>query len=276
MCNLKGLGFCMLYLFFLPFYSLSQKQLLPQNKHRVIVIAHRGDHTKAPENTLAAYQNAINDGADFVEIDLRQTRDSVLVIMHNDNINKMTGFDAEVRDLLFDTLRIKKLRDPFYTEYGLFDIPTFKEVLQLCKGKINIYLDFKEADVAETFKEIFDAGMQNHIVVYINEPHQYNEWKTIAPMMPLIISLPDEIKSPVALQDLLNTLNVDILDGEAINYTAAMVATATEKQVPIWVDVQADIEDETAWSTAITLGITGLQTNHPKQLIDWLIKKGLR
>ena len=126
----------------LPFYSFSQKALIPKIKHKVIVIAHRGDHTHAPENTLAAYQNAIDDGADFVEIDLRQTMDSQLVIMHNDNILKMTGYDAEVKNMLFDSLRSKKVRDPFYTEYGLFNIPTFKEVLALCKGKINIYLDF--------------------------------------------------------------------------------------------------------------------------------------
>lgn len=263
-------------LILLPFYSFSQNAFIPPIRHKTIVIAHRGDHTHAPENTLAAYQNAIDDGADFVEIDLRQTKDNQLVIMHNDNILKMTGFDAEVKNMLFDSLRLKKVRDPFYTKYGLFDIPTFKEVLTLCKGKINIYLDFKEANTEQTFKEIYDAGMQNNVVVYINEPHQYNEWKTIAPMMPLIISLPDEINTAISLRNFLNTISIDILDGNAGSYNSEIVAAATEKNIPVWADIQADIETEDMWNTALSLGLAGLQTNHPKALIDFLIKKGIR
>ena len=58
-------------------------------------------------------------------------------------------------------------------------------------------------------------NMQNNVVVYINEPHQYNEWKTIAPMMPLIISLPDETKTAISLRNFLNTISIDILDGDA-------------------------------------------------------------
>jgi glycerophosphoryl diester phosphodiesterase len=56
-------------------------------------------------------------------------------------------------------------------------VPEFKEVLALCKGKINIYLDFKEADVAETWREIKAAGMEKHVVVYLNKEAQYQQWK---------------------------------------------------------------------------------------------------
>ena len=259
-----------------PNFCFSQASIALQNKHNVMVIAHRGDHSKAPENTLAAYQNAIDDGADFVEIDLRQTRDSQLVIMHDDNLNRMTGFNIAVKDIPFDSLCIKKVRDEFYTEYGLHNISTFNEVILLCKGKINIYLNFLDADIKETFKEIFEAGMQDHVVVYINEPHQYNEWKTIAPMMPLIISLPVEIKTTLAMQDLFNTLNFDILNGEPSNLSMDKIAFATEKHIPVWAEVQADTEGTSIWKDALTMGFTGLKTNYPKQLIDFLKEKGLR
>ena len=118
--------------------------------------------------------------------------------------------------------------------------------------------------------------MQNNIVVYINEPHQYNEWKTIAPMMPLIISLPDDSKKVTSLTSLLNTLNVDVLDGHAGSYTSEIVAAATEKNIPVWADVQTDTETEYMWNTALSLGLAGLQTNNPKALINFLIKKGIR
>ena len=254
----------------------AQTASIAHNIDHFVVIAHRGDHTNAPENTLAAYQNAINAGADFVEIDLRTTKDSELVIMHNENIEHMTGEDKLVKDILFNTLRSIKIREKSNIEWGLHTIPTFKEVLQLCKGKINIYLDFKEADVAKTFEEIRDAGMQNNIVVYINEPHQLDEWQTIAPVMPLMISLPKAVKTKKELFDLMDGLNVDILDGNYKEYNAETVLAAKEMDIPIWADIQSENEGADDWNAALSLGLSGLQTDHPKALIDFLIKKGIR
>ena len=249
---------------------------LPHNIDHFVVIAHRGDHTNAPENTLAAYQNAINAGADFVEIDLRTTKDSELIIMHNENIEHMTGEDKLVSDILFNSLRSIKIREKSHVEWGLHVVPTFKEVLELCKGKINIYLDFKKADVAKTFEEIRDAGMQNNIVVYINEPHQLEEWKTIAPAMPLMISLPKAVKTKKEMFQLMDGLNIDILDGSYKEYNAETVTAAKEMDIPIWADVQSKDEGADDWNTALSLGLSGLQTDHPKALIDFLIKKGIR
>lgn len=261
---------------FLPVACISQAVSLPASKHRCIVIAHRGDHTNAPENTLAAYQHTIEDGADFVEIDLRTTKDSQLVIMHNATIERMTGRQGQISDFLFDSLRQMRVREPLHPEWGLHLIPTFKEVLQLCKGKINIYLDFKDASVAQTYKEIIDAGMENNIVVYINEPHQFEEWGTIAPNMPLMISLPKAVKTKPEMLQLLETFNIDILDGDYTEYNAETVLAAKEKQVPIWADIQSPDEGPVQWNAALAIGLAGLQTDHPKALIDFLIAKGMR
>jgi glycerophosphoryl diester phosphodiesterase len=256
--------------------AVAQPATLPVNKHKIIVIAHRGDHTHAPENTLAAYQNAIDDGADFIEIDLRTTKDNHLVIMHNTTIEHMTGQGGEISSYAFDSLRKIRVREAAHPEWGTHTIPYFKEVLQLCKGKINIYLDFKESSVAQTFKEIMDAGMENHVVVYINEPHQFEEWGTIAPNMPLMISLPRAVKTAAEMNEVLHTFDIDILDGNYTEYNPETVRAATEKQIPIWADIQSAKEGPTQWLVALKLGLAGLQTDHPKQLIDFLTKKGMR
>ena len=258
------------------FGAFAQTTPLPFTKHKTIVIAHRGDHTHAPENTLAAYQNTIDDGADFVEIDLRTTKDGQLVIMHNSTIEDMTGQQGELSSFTFDSLRRIKVREPLHPEWGLHTIPTFKEVLQLCKGKINIYLDFKEASVAETNKQIIDAGMENNVVVYINEPHQFEEWGKIAPNMPLMISLPRAVKTRAEMLQVLNTFKIDILDGDYTEYNPETVLTAKEKKVPIWADIQSEDEGPAQWNVALALGLAGLQTDHPKALIEFLIKKGMR
>lgn len=253
----------------------AQTVSLPTCKHRFVVIAHRGNHINAPENTLAAYQDAIDAGADFVEIDLRTTKDSQLVIMHNSTIDQMTGLKGKIKDLMFDSLQQIKIREKQHPEWGLHNIPTFKEVLQLCKGKINIYLDFKEASVAAAYKEIINAGMEKNIVVYINEPHQFIEWRKIAPQMPLMISLPKEIKTGQEMIQLLNDYKADVLDGSYEEYNAATVLAAKEKNIPIWADIQSG-DENTRWEKALSLGLEGLQTDHPKALIEYLTKKGIR
>lgn len=273
MNKLNLVFFCLL---FLSFAGFSQTTSLPVTKHRCVVIAHRGDHTNAPENTLAAYQHAIEDGADFVEIDLRTTKDSQLVIMHNATIDHMTGRQGQVSDFLFDSIRQIKVREPLYPEWGLHAIPTFKEVLQLCKGKINIYLDFKDAAVEQTYKEIVTAGMENNVVVYINEPHQFEEWGTIAPNMPLMISLPKAIKTKAEMVQLLETFNIDILDGDYTEYNTETVLAAKEKKVPVWADIQSPDEGPDQWNAVLTMGLAGLQSDHPKALIDFLIARGIR
>src|SRR5438046_6886981 len=72
---------------------------LPKTKHKLVVIAHRGSHLKVPENTLAAYENAIQEGADYVEVDLRTTKDGHLVIMHDESATRMTGLQGRIKDL---------------------------------------------------------------------------------------------------------------------------------------------------------------------------------
>src|ERR1700729_4020868 len=73
----------LLFLFVSAAKMNAQTAPLPESKHKFIVIAHRGDHVDVPENTIAAFENGIKNDVDYVEIDLRTSKDSVLVIMHD-------------------------------------------------------------------------------------------------------------------------------------------------------------------------------------------------
>lgn len=73
-----------------------QQATIPKSKNDFAVIAHRGNHTNAPENTLIAYLNAITAGADYIETDLRTTKDSQLVIMHDASVNRMTNGNGKI------------------------------------------------------------------------------------------------------------------------------------------------------------------------------------
>lgn len=258
--------------------SNAQTTKLPlvRHHHKFIVIAHRGDHTNAPENTIAAYKNAIKIGADFIEVDLRTTKDSQLVVMHDATINRMTGINGSIHNMTFDSLKKLEVRESKHPEWGYQTIPTFQEVLKLSKRKINIYLDFKNASAKAAYNEIVASGMENNVIVYINNPNQFTDWRNVAPNIPLMISLPGKVKTKEALFQVLEKNQTDLLDGNYNEYNAETVAAAKEKNIPIWADIQSVDENPTLWDKALNLSLQGLQTDHPKALIDYLKKKGIR
>ena len=90
------------------------------------VIAHRGGPTQAPENTLAAFRNAISLGVDWLEFDVQMTKDGALVVIHDETVDRTTNGTGAVRDLTLEEIRS--------LDAGQGEkVPTFEEVLQLAK-----------------------------------------------------------------------------------------------------------------------------------------------
>ncbi len=256
--------------------AYGQKAPIPKSKNAFVVISHRGNHLAAQENTLAAFQNAIKVGADYVEIDLRTSKDSQLVIMHDATVNRMTNGIGKVSDLTWAELKQLNVIEKNHPEWPEQSIPLFSEVLKLCKGKINIYLDFKNADVNASYQALKKAGMQHSVIVYINEPHQLVEWKKIAPQIPLMVSLPDSVQSAAQLNSFLEQYKIHLLDGSYKEYTVEMVNAAKAKNIPVWPDIQSATEGPEQWEKAINLGFTGLQTDHPEAMVNYLKNKKRR
>lgn len=100
---------------------------------RTAIIAHRGASTLAgTDNTIESFALAIELGADFVEMDIRQTKDKKLIVFHDDIID-----DTLVKFLTFDELNAKTMEKGYY-------VPLFDDVLKLCKGKIKLDIELKE------------------------------------------------------------------------------------------------------------------------------------
>jgi glycerophosphoryl diester phosphodiesterase len=243
---------------------------LPPSKNKLVVIAHRGDHTIAPENSLKAIENAIIDESDYVELDIRTSKDGKLVLMHDATVDRMTNGHGKINELAFDSIRSLKLFNKNIPNADTLQIPTFEEALKICKNKINIYLDFKNANVQQVYDEIIKSNMQNNVVVYINAPNQYADWRKLVPTMPLILSLNTKIRDSAAMVEYLNKINIDILDGNWNEYTPETARAAFKNGVPVWADMQAAKEDEAYWENGIKLGLQGIQTDHPKELVNFL------
>jgi glycerophosphoryl diester phosphodiesterase len=253
------------------FTGQSQTAPLPYSRHSIIVIAHRGDHTHVPENTLASIREGIRCGVDYVEIDLRTTKDGYLVLSHDGSVGRMTDGKGNVKDLTLAEIKQLTVRNPDSPSGKVYRIPEFRDVLQLCKGRINIYLDFKDADVEQTWSQIRQAGMEKQIVVYLNKPGQYELWRKAAPLMPLMTSLPDDVRTPEDAARFLQQKPIEVLDNV---HDTTLLSFTRKMGIAVWLDVQSDTEGPAAWEKVLGNGIQGMQTDHPEALIAYLRRKG--
>lgn len=140
---------------------MSQKIALD---NKVLVCAHRAYHKNAPENSISAIQAAIDAGIDFVEIDVRETSDGVLILMHDSSIDRMTNGSGNVGSLTFEKIRsffLLNTSGSISTE----KVPTLGEVLSLAKGKIYLDLDMKSTTISKLYNEVEKYGMLSQAMV---------------------------------------------------------------------------------------------------------------
>ncbi len=238
---------------------------LPKSKNGFVVIAHRGNHVNVPENTIAAFEEAIKVGADYVEMDLRTTKDGYLILSHDGTVDRMTNGKGEIRNLTLEEVKKLQVTSPNKSDTKIYRIPEFTDVLKACKNRINIFLDFKDADVEETFRQIKSAGMEKQVVVYLNSQGRYRSWRQYAPDIPLVLSLPETIKSKEQLSFLLDQYSIEGFDNVR---DSAMLTVTRENDVAVWLDI---FENNPAlWESLIQTGIQGISTDYPESLISYL------
>jgi glycerophosphoryl diester phosphodiesterase len=136
----------------------------------VQVTAHRGHSLAAPENTLSAVRKAIDSGADYAEVDVQQTADGVVVVLHDSDLKRVAGVPRRVAELTHDEVRKLDVGSWFGPAFAGERVPTLAEVIDLARGriKLNIELKFYGPDrrlAVETARLIGEKGFEADCLV---------------------------------------------------------------------------------------------------------------
>lgn len=107
------------------------------------VIAHRGFSGRAPENTLAAFSKAIEAGADMIELDVHESKDGELVVIHESDLRRTTNGSGRVGDLTLEELKRLDAGISFSAEFAGERIPTLSQALDLVRGHILLNIEIK-------------------------------------------------------------------------------------------------------------------------------------
>jgi glycerophosphoryl diester phosphodiesterase len=109
----------------------------------VKVTAHRGHSLAAPENTLSAVRKAIESGADYAEVDVQQTADGVVVLLHDSDLKRVAGVPRAINEMTYDEVRKLEVGSWFDSSFAGEPVPTLAEVIGLCRGRIKLNIELK-------------------------------------------------------------------------------------------------------------------------------------
>jgi len=132
----------------------------------VSAIAHRGFSSAAPENTLAAFGQAVELGPEMMECDVRQSRDGRLVVIHDPTVDRTTNGKGRVGEMSLAELRELDAGAWFGAEFAAERIPTLEEVLDLSRGKVDLIIEIKEDSLEDEVADMVRGrGMSQEVLI---------------------------------------------------------------------------------------------------------------
>ena len=135
------------------------------NSDYVVVISHRGDWRNYPENSIPAIESIIRMGVDMMELDVKMTKDSVLVLCHDKTINRTTNGKGKVCDMTYDSLMTFNLKRAHGVKTDSLKMPTLREALLVCKDRILVNVDHAYPYYKEIVELTEELGVTGQVLM---------------------------------------------------------------------------------------------------------------
>ena len=268
-------------------------QLLNCDESSVIVVAHRADWRNFPENSLEAIQSSIDMGVDMLEIDVQRTKDGVLILMHDHNLDRTTTGTGNIADTNWEDIAKLNLKD-HQGNVTTYKVPKLEDALLACKDRIMINLDKADRYFDEVFEMLERTGTTNLIVMKGGQPAAEVKAK-FGKYLEKVIYMPvvniDKPESEQVIYDFLNDLKpvaFELCWNNPESQVPAKMEKALKGKSLIWYntlwdwlcaghndDKAVDDPDGTYGFMIDTLGARILQTDRPQMMIEYLRSRNL-
>jgi len=240
--------------------------LANRDSNPALVIAHRGSSSAAPENTLAAFRLAAEQKADFIELDVQESADGEVLVVHDSDLMKVGGSSTKIWDGDAASLRSIDIGTYRDRRFAAERVPTLAEALAVCKGRCRVIVELKsyghnrqlEQRVAAVVEE---AGMQNECLFMSLDLGTVRRMKALRPSWRVGLLVAKAVGD-------LTELKVDFLAVEARMATRRFIrqAHSAGQDVYVWT------VNNPAWAfVALSRGVDGLITDKPdgaRKVID--------
>lgn len=255
----------------------------------ILVVSHRADWRNAPENSIQAIQNCINMGVDMIEIDLKRTKDGHLILMHDKTLNRTTTGKGSPED--YTLYEIKELfLKAGHGQKTRHKVPTFEEVMLLCKGKVMVNVDKGYEYFKEAYAILEKTGTVNQCV--IKSSHSYDKVvKENGDVLKKVLFMPivhiDKEGAEQIIDDYIANLKpvaFELVFKDDSPEVLRLIKKVRDSGAKIWIntlwpelcaghddDRAVELkEPEESWGWVINQGAKLIQTDRPALLLDYL------
>lgn len=234
------------------------------------IIAHRGASTYAPENTLAAFQKALDQQADGIELDVRLTKDNVPVICHDATVNRTSNGKGYIHNMTVSQLKKLDFGASFSKKYKGEMIPTLEETLALIEdASITLHIEIKNGPIIPKNLEqkivelVYEYGFEDQAVYSSFDHHSLQRLSEIDPRAK--IGLLFHINLIHLFEYIENTgLRVHSIHPNHFYVTEEMIEEAHKRNIEVNIYT---VNNKAMALSYQQIGIDGLITNNPLILI---------
>ena len=236
---------------------------------RPLVCAHRGDNVNAPENTMPAFELAASENLKWIELDVHQTSDGVIVCNHDSTIKRVTGRNLAIHDATYEDLSKIELGPWMPGEYEHVHICTLREALELAKeNDMNVQVELKGHPADKNFEEnvikvINETGMHDNVMIIAQDASRLMRVMEIDPTITkgycMVIAVGD-------LNDIEYTDNITI---EETYVTPELVRAMHEKGIKVFCWT-VDLDDTVQYLVSCDVDVIG--TDNPMLINNALDK----
>jgi glycerophosphoryl diester phosphodiesterase len=225
------------------------------------VTAHRGSSGRAPENMLSAIEAAIEDGADYTEIDVQETADGVVVVLHDEDLMRIARVDRKIWEISYAELRELDAGSWFAPEFAGERVPTLQEAIEVARGRIKLNIELKFNGHDEYLAER---------VVRILEEERFTDDALVSSLdlagLATVRNLNPSLRTGYMIYGARGNvarLDVDFLSLSDRLITRDRVASIQQagKEVHVWT-----VDGRRRMSSLIDLGVDNITTNVPARL----------
>jgi glycerophosphoryl diester phosphodiesterase len=280
-----------------PEENLNQNIILLQKpaSKNIMVAAHRGDWRNAPENSIPALQNSIKMGVDIMELDLNKTKDGYLIVLHDRTLDRSTTGKGKPEDYTLEEIKKLRLRNGMGRPTKNL-IPTFKEMLEIAKGKILIDVDKGYEYFPQVINELKETGTLGQAIINIiaDNPSyseiikKYGTFDENVFIMP-VIDLKDQNAQEIidSYKAHKNTIFQFCFNTDTYLLITTFPVLKVNNGIwinSLWASLNGGHDDETAvednkkeesWGWITKQGTTIIQTDNPEELLKYLRDKKL-
>jgi glycerophosphoryl diester phosphodiesterase len=230
---------------------------------------------------MTAIRQAVDLGADMIELDVRSSRDGVAVIIHNDTVNETTNGKGPVSS--FSVAQLKELDAGSWKDerYAGERIPTLMEVLEFAKGKVNLSLDLKEEGIIPAMiGDVQSANMTEDVVICGCCEPQAEKIRRIDENLTVLLNMDSQLDKLAKRRDKSEFIHQYInracrgkLAALNVNFkyaTHELIRRAHLRALPVWtwtVDGKADMK------RMLEMGVDAMYTNWPERLLGLMEKE---